>query len=203
MHSRCGSCGGRAVLIQGFPKWGVPQNAWCIRENLIRMDDLGVALFQETAICKHGAWSKRVASTIQEKLFDASQVWSTASRYLRDARELHCDALWPGNVMHLHTAVPCAMLCYDLLLCICLARLMQYALRRSEKRTQPSRSNIDIHSMDVFIVLISDSKTYIVRLHMAYYNMQYFDVCWPSGNPIAQWIHHRSKDWHSSERCMK
>ena len=32
----------------GFPKWGVPQQGWFIRENPIKMDDLEVPLFQET-----------------------------------------------------------------------------------------------------------------------------------------------------------
>ena len=30
-----------------FPKIGVPQNGWFIRENSIKMDDLGVPLFLE------------------------------------------------------------------------------------------------------------------------------------------------------------
>ena len=36
--------------IWGFPKMGIPQNGGFIRENPIKMDDLGVPLFQETTI---------------------------------------------------------------------------------------------------------------------------------------------------------
>ena len=39
-----------------FPKIGVPQNGWFIRENLIRMDDLGVPLFLETPILDPCCW---------------------------------------------------------------------------------------------------------------------------------------------------
>ena len=34
---------------KGFPKIGIPQNGWFIKENHIKMDDLGVPLFSETS----------------------------------------------------------------------------------------------------------------------------------------------------------
>ena len=38
------------IHIWVFPKIGVPQNGWFIRENPIKIDDLGVPLFLETSI---------------------------------------------------------------------------------------------------------------------------------------------------------
>ena len=42
------TCGSETIWV--FPKIVVPQNGWCIRENHINMDDLGVPLFSETSI---------------------------------------------------------------------------------------------------------------------------------------------------------
>ena len=38
------------IYIWVFPKIGVPQNGWFIRETPIKMDDLGLPLFSETPI---------------------------------------------------------------------------------------------------------------------------------------------------------
>ena len=37
-------------LFGGYHKWVVPQIGWFIRENPIKIDDLGVPLFQEATI---------------------------------------------------------------------------------------------------------------------------------------------------------
>ena len=39
-----------------FPKIGVPQNGWFVRETPIEMDDLGVPLFLETPIYHHNLY---------------------------------------------------------------------------------------------------------------------------------------------------
>ena len=40
----------RNWMIWGFPEMGVPQNGSVIMEHPVKVDDLGVPLFQETSI---------------------------------------------------------------------------------------------------------------------------------------------------------
>ena len=49
------------VIIWGFPYMVVP-NGWFIMENIIKSDDLGVPLFQETL-----SWKKRTAHVQPER----------------------------------------------------------------------------------------------------------------------------------------
>ena len=69
------------LVIWRFPEIGVPQNGWFVMEHPIKIDDLGVPLFQETPIC----WA-----------FVLSCRWKGLSTTL-----LNHATLWPSQD-HLH-----------------------------------------------------------------------------------------------------
>ena len=44
----------------------VPQNGWCMMENPVNMDTLGVRLFQETSISSHDYYTTTIMNDSQE-----------------------------------------------------------------------------------------------------------------------------------------
>jgi len=59
-----------------FPKIGVPQNGWFIKESPIKMDDLGVSLFLETPI-----WDSTIYTVaLSLFVFFKDKVWKTQVR---------------------------------------------------------------------------------------------------------------------------
>ena len=84
------SCQNNTKAMWVFPKIGVPQNGWFIRENLIKMDDLGVPLFLETPMSEHimGSCHDNVAVG-KSSLIDATSLKTTKD----DENTSNCDKM--------------------------------------------------------------------------------------------------------------
>ena len=57
----------------GFHKYGGIQNGWFRRENLTKMDDLEVPLFQETTISTHVSSNSLMWACT--KIWDRTRIW--------------------------------------------------------------------------------------------------------------------------------
>ena len=128
------------ATVWGYPKIGVPQNGGCIMENPIKMDDLGVPLFSETAVCARtvrimhrwgGGWGgvDVVACVVLTHMLDATQLHIHVSCYAtvcaRTVRIMHgWGGGWGGRgcMRCLDTHVGCyatARTCFMLRNCTC------------------------------------------------------------------------------------
>ena len=94
---------GRSKRIKGLSNgwWemgvsihGVPPNGWFIMENPIKVDDVGVALFQETPKCEKCEKCEKRKSLIRRSCNDWCLVNHTACRMYRHTYVEYMNILW-------------------------------------------------------------------------------------------------------------
>ena len=90
----------------GFPELGVPPNGWSIRENPIKMDDLGVPPFQETSkFWRHTEKIAKVTMLIATKKYSRlPDTYSLESLQLLALWQCSSRAQSPGFLIRKPTA---------------------------------------------------------------------------------------------------
>ena len=85
----------------GFIKWGAPENGWFARKNCIKIDDLGVPLFQDTSMDSPYNW--------EAYFFCVMFLWVSLLTYRNSAMTLFPAAsLWKYFIKL--TDIPCKYL---------------------------------------------------------------------------------------------
>ena len=70
------------ITIWGFPKMGVPQDGWLVRENLIKMDDIGVPLKPPICCLLHVHHSSVSCKQIQKGAMVSVQLSGRTARWV-------------------------------------------------------------------------------------------------------------------------